>query len=108
MVARDAGRRFGTSVVVADRPANSVQSVAGLVIGTVLVVVANCRDARHSRIALSAWRANALSSVRHRFAFRATAAHNVTDEAGSDAVVVPAGLVVRTIVVCLTRRCEKK
>lgn len=108
MVARDAGRRFGTSVVVADRPADPVQSVARFVIGAVLVVVANGRNARHSRITLSALPADALGSVRHRSAFRATAAHDVTDEARSDAVVVSAGLVVRTVIVRLALRCRRE
>lgn len=108
MVARDASRRFSTSILVANRPADSVQSVAGLMIGAVLVVMTNRGDASHARITLRPLRANALGSMGHCRALRTTTAHDVTDEAGGNAVVISASLVVRAVVVRLTFRCEKK
>lgn len=104
MVAPDTNRGLATGIVIANRSADSIQSVAGLVIGAIFVIMADRGNARHAWIALSALRADALSSVRHRSAFRAPTAHDVTDETRSDAVVVSAGLVIRTIVVCFTFR----
>lgn len=104
MIARDANRGLATGIVITNRPADSVQSVAGLVIGAVLVVMADRGNARYARIALGTLRADALGSVRHRSAFRTPTTHDISDETRSDAVVVPAGLVVRTVVVCLTFR----
>lgn len=106
MMARGTGRAFGAGVVFAYRSANPVQSVACLMIGAVFVVVADRRDTRHSCIALGTWRAGTLGSVGHCSAFRAAAAHDVTNEAGSNAVVVPAGFVEWTLVVGLAFRCE--
>lgn len=77
-------------------------------IGAVFVIVADRGGTRHSWIALGTRRANALRSMRHRFAFRAATTHDVTSQARSNAVVVPAGLVIRTLVVCLALRCEKE
>lgn len=75
-------------------------------IGAVFVIVADRGGTRHSWIALGTRRANALRSMRHRFAFRAATTHDVTSQARSNAVVVPAGLVIRTLVVCLALRSE--
>lgn len=102
MIARDAGRGFGAGVLLANSSANSVQSVAGFVIGAILVVMTDRGDARDARIALSTRRTDALSSMGHRAALGTAAAHDVAAETGSDAVVVAAGLVVRTVVVRLT------
>lgn len=106
MIACDAGRRFGAGVIVAYRLADSVQSVAGFVIGAVFVVVANRGNACHSRITLGALRTHALCPVGHGAAFSASTAHDATVEAWGDAVVISAGLVVRTVVVRLAFRSE--
>lgn len=106
MIACDADRRLGTGIVVANRSANPVQSIAGLVIGAVFVVMTDCGNARHTWITLSTLRANALGSVRDRSAFRTPTAHDITNEARSDAVVISTGLVIRTIVVRLTFRSK--
>lgn len=106
MFARDANRGLATGIVIANRPANSIQSVAGLVISAIFVVMADRGNARHTWIALSTLRADALGSVRNRSAFRTPTAHDITDETRSDTIVVPAGLIIRTVVVCLTFRSE--
>lgn len=108
MIACHADRSFDTGIVVANRSANPVQSIAGLMIGAVFVVMTDSGNACHTWITLSALRANTLSSVRHRFAFRIPTAHNITNEARSDAVVISAGLVIRTVVVCFTFRYKEK
>lgn len=104
MIARDANRGLSTDIVVTNWSTDSVQSVAGLVISAVFVVMTDRGNACHAWIALSTLRADALGSVRHRFAFRTPTAYNITDETRSDTVVVPAGLIIRTIVVCFTFR----
>lgn len=108
MIACDADRSFGTGIIVANRSANPVQSIASLMIGAVFVVMTDSGNACHAWITLSTLRANALSFMRHRFAFRTPAAHNITNEARSNAVVISAGLVIRTVVVCLTFRYKEK
>lgn len=108
MIACDANRIFGAGIVVANRSANPVQSIAGLMIGAVFVVMTDRGNACHTWITLSTLRANALGSVRYCSAFRTSTAHDITNKARSDAVVISTGLVVRTIVVCLTFRCKKR
>lgn len=104
MVAPDTNRGLATGIVIANRSADSVQSVAGLVIGAIFVIMADRGNARHTWITLSTLRADALSSVRYRPAFRTPTAYDVTDETRSDAVIISTGLVIRTIAVCFTFR----
>jgi len=77
-------------------------------IGAVFVIVTDGGSTCHSWLTLSARRTNALSSMRYRSAFRTAAAHDVTGEAGSNAIVVSTGLVVGTVIVCLTFRCKRE
>lgn len=101
MLSSDAVSSVRTGVTFADRSTYSVQSVAGLVIGAILVVVTHYRDASYSRVTLGASGTDALRSVRDRDALCTTTAHDVAEQAGRDTVVVLAGLVVGTVVIRL-------
>lgn len=106
MLSSDAVSSVRTGVTFADRSTYSVQSVAGLVIGAILVVVTHCRDASYSRVTLGASGTDALRSVRDRDALCTTTAHDVAEQAGRDTVVVLAGLVVGTVVIRLALGSE--
>jgi hypothetical protein len=108
VITRDTGRGFSAGVILANRSANPVQPIACLMIGAVFVIVTDRGSTCHSWITLGARRANALSSMRYRSAFRTAAAHDVTGEAGSNAIVVSTGLVVGAVIVCLTFRCRRE
>lgn len=99
MVLGDALGGVRADVVVANWSTDSVQSVAGLVVGAVLVVVAHRRDTGYSWVTLGTTRTNALSSVRDSDALCAATARNTVDETRSDAVIVSTRFVVGAVVV---------
>lgn len=100
----------GTSArfVVAHRAADAVQTVARLVLGTILVVLTHSRDARYERIALRAQRTNAHCPVALGYTVSPTAALSSTVRARTDALLVETCLIERTLRVDLTFRCKCK
>lgn len=87
----------GTCLLFANWTADSVQTVAGLVIGTILIVLAVSGDAGDEGVALGSGRTTAHGLVILRQALGATAASDLSMGAWVDAVLVQAGLVVRTV-----------
>lgn len=87
----------GTCLLFANWTADAVQTVAGLVIGTILVVLTVSGDAGDEGVALGSGRTTAHGLVILRQALGATAAANLSMGARIDAVLVQTGLVVRTV-----------
>lgn len=87
----------GAGFLFTNRSADTIQTIAGLVICTILVVLTVSSDAGHEGTALSASWALADSLVILWQALGSTAATHLSMCAGIDAVLVQASLVVRTI-----------
>lgn len=93
----------GTSVVFADRPAHTVESVTGLVVGTVLIVLTDDGHAGQQGVALGAGRTHAGASVRGgHLALGAPAARH--GQTGRHAGATHTCLVVQAVVVHLALR----
>lgn len=84
-------------VAIAHFAAHAVQAVAGLVVGAVLVVLADAADARDQRVTLHADRAMAAGPMVLGAALGVTAALDAAEGARVHAFVVVARLVVRAV-----------
>jgi hypothetical protein len=92
-----ASGRLGAAVFVTDSSAHSVEAIAGLVVGTVLVVLTDTRDASNQRVTLhSGWTLTGSSVVLDQ-TFSTAAAALVDTRV--ETVFVDASLVVWTVVV---------
>lgn len=100
MLATHATSSLRARVVITNRPTDSIQSIASLVIGTVLVVLAHSCDTGQQGITLRSCGASALSRVCQDFAF-CTATAGVR-RARVQTVLVDAGFVVWAVVVDFT------
>jgi len=87
----------GTGLLVTNRTAHAIQSIAGLVVSTILVVLTVSSDAGDEGIALSSGWTDAHSLVVLGQALGSTAAAHLAMCAGIHAVLVQAGLVIRTV-----------
>jgi len=87
----------GTGLLVTNRTAHAIQSIAGLVVCTILVVLTVSSDAGDEGIALSSGWTDAHSLVVLGQALGSTAAAHLAMCAGIHAVLVQAGLVIRTV-----------
>lgn len=92
----------GAGFLFANGSTDAIQTIAGLVVCAILVVLAVSSDAGHKWTALSASRALADSLVILWQALGSTAATHLSMCAGIDAVLVQARLIVRTIRIDLT------
>lgn len=98
---------LAAGVRIADRPADAVEAIAGVIVRTVLVVLADAGDAGDERIALGAGRTRAGGPVvlGQALGVLATGGGGVVG-ARVQAFVVVAGLVVRTVGVGLAFGCN--
>jgi hypothetical protein len=101
-----ASGRLGAAVFVTDSSAHSVEAIAGLVVGTVLVVLTDTRDASNQRVTLhSGWTLTGSSVVLDQ-TFSTAAAALVDTRV--ETVFVDASLVVWTVVVGGAFGCKCK
>lgn len=99
MVSGDTPGSFGAGIILANGSTDSVQSVAGFVICTVLVVMTHRGDAGDSRVTLGASWTDTLCPVRNCNAFCPTTTRDISNQARGNAIVVLAGLVIGTIAI---------
>lgn len=94
----------GTRLIVANRSANSIQSVTSLVIGTVFVVLAQSGHTRNQWVTLGTRWTDAVGTVSLSETFGSPTTLRCTVRARVQALFVVARLVVRAVVVLLTFR----
>lgn len=97
MIVASAGSRLRASLRVANLSANPIESVACLVIGAVLVVLALAADARYQGVALVAGLTNTIGTVVLSEALSALTALQRAVATRVQALLIVAGLVIRAV-----------